>query len=135
MKILTFIAGFTIAVLGALGVFMPELLLGLSSRLATPVGLYVAAGIRIGLAILLFSVAGRSRSPIALRIIGGFTFLAGLVTPLVGAERAREYVEWWSMRGTVILRFGAMIALLLGAFIAWAVLRPHQDLRLRPAHR
>jgi hypothetical protein len=133
LKAFTLLIGLAIAALGAVGLFMPELILDISRRLATPGGLYVAAAIRVGVGILLLGLAGRSRSPVGLRILGAFTFLAGLVTPLIGADRAQAYIEWWSARGPLVLRLWSVLAVAIGLFIAWAVI-PQRRRRLRPAH-
>jgi hypothetical protein len=121
MKAFALLVGFAIALLGAVAFFVPDLLLDISRRLATPVGLWGAAGIRVALGVLLLGIASRSRSPTGLRILGAFTFLGGLATPLVGVARAQAYIDWWSARDSVVLRIWALLAVVLGLFIAWAV--------------
>ncbi len=121
MKTSTFILGLVLAALGVVALFTPSVLLELARRIATPEGLYLAAAIRIGFAALLLAVAGRSRSPVGLRVLGVLTLIAGLVTPFIGAERAQEAIVWWSSRGALPVRLWSVVAIAFGLFMAWAV--------------
>ena len=47
--------------------------------------------------------------------------VGGLVTPLLGVERARMIVAWWATQGSALLRVWAGVALVFGLFLAYAV--------------
>ena len=120
MALVALTLSIAIAVVGAVGLIVPTALLAISRPFLSPVGLYVAAGIRLVLGAALFLAAPTSRAPKTLRILGVAIFIAGLVTPLVGVERARTIVEWWTGQGTALMRVWAGVALALGVFLAYA---------------
>jgi hypothetical protein len=115
-----------IAVLGTVGIFVPTALLAISRPFLTPAGLYAAAAIRLVLGTALFLAAPTSRAPKALRVLGVVVVVAGVVTPLVGVERARAIVAWWTDQGTAFLRLWAGLALALGTFLAYVTV-PRRD--------
>jgi len=80
------------AILGTVGIFVPTALLAVSRPFLTPAGLYAAAAIRLVLGTALFLAAPTSRAPKTLRILGIGIIVAGVITPLLGVERARAIV-------------------------------------------
>ena len=112
-----------VAALGAIGVVWPEALLGVARHLQTPSGVYAAAALRILLGGALFLAAPVSRAPRAIRALGIFILAAGLTTPFLGTERVRGIIDWWSGQGG-FLRVWAALALGLGGWLTWALLRP-----------
>ncbi|HVJ93188.1 MAG TPA: hypothetical protein VM580_25480 [Labilithrix sp.] len=132
MKSLALMVAFAIAVVGALGVLVPSSLLSIARSFATPVGLYVVAAIRVAVGLLFVSVAPRASRPNVLRALGAFILLSGVVTPFVGVERAREYIDAWSSRGTGVLRLWGVLGALLGGVLAHALSAGPRH-RYRPA--
>ena len=110
-----------IALVGVIGVFAPDRLVAIGRYVATPAGLYAIAAVRVAVAVVLIMVAPRSRAPRLLRTVGAVVLLAGLMTPLFGVERTRAVLEWESTQGTALIRGGALLALVLGGFLAFAV--------------
>jgi hypothetical protein len=106
---------------GIVGILAPSAILTLTGPLLTLTALYVIAAIRIAFGLILLGTAGRSRAPMTLRVLGGFILLAGIVTPIVGVERSREAVAWWSSHGFLFMRATMASAVVLGAFLIWAV--------------
>jgi hypothetical protein len=88
---------------------------------ATPVGLYSAAAVRVGMGLVLILCAPASRAPKTLRALGAVVCMQGLSAALLGPDRARAILEWETMQGSAILRIGAAVALAAGSFIAFAV--------------
>ena len=107
--------------------FWPRGLLLAASHFATPGGLYIAAGLRVGIGLVLLLAARGSLTPNLLRVLGVLAFVGGLATPLVGVERVRAILDWCSHQGPIILRLGAAFALALGSFIAYAVLSQRRE--------
>ena len=108
-----------ITVVGAVGSVVPTFLLAISRPFLTPAGLYAAAALRLVLGTALFMAAPTSRAPKALRILGVIIIVAGLVTPLIGVERARTIVEWWAAHGSAFMRAWAGVALAFGLFLVY----------------
>jgi hypothetical protein len=123
MALLVLVLGLVVAALGVLGIVAPTRLLGIAQRFATPTGLYAATAIRlfVGAAILL--AAPSSRAPGALRLLGIAIVAAGLATPLIGLERSRAFVRWWSARGPMLQRAWGALALVFGLSLCLAVAR------------
>jgi hypothetical protein len=122
MKQLALVLSVFVAIIGAVGVIRPEALLGFARYFETPVGLYVAAGLRIVLGIALLLAASGSREPGVVRALGAVVLVAGFVTPLFGTQRVRAVVDWWSSQGHLVMRAGPGFALALGSFLIWALL-------------
>jgi hypothetical protein len=123
VKTLAFVIGLCIAAVGAVGIVAPFGLVWIGERFATPKEWYALGAVRVTFGLLLFSVAKTSRAPRTLRAVACVPLLAGLgalATPLVGLERARAAIEWWSQRGTGVVRLSAIPLLALGGFVAYA---------------
>ena len=110
-----------VAVVGAVGIVVPALLLAIAGLFVTPVGLYAAAAFRLVLGTAVVVAAPTSRTPTTLRILGVVIIVGGLVTPLLGVERARMFVAWWATQGSAFLRAWAGVALVFGLFLAYAI--------------
>ena len=114
--------GFVIAILGTTVVVAPALPLAIAESLLNPVGLYVVAGGRVVIGIVILLAAGISRAPITLRILGIFIIIAGFATPIFGVERSRALFEWWVGQGEGLMRAAAGIVMLIGASLIYALL-------------
>ena len=121
MRPLALLVAIFVLLVGITGVFFPEGLLKVGHHLATPVGLYVAAALRVGIGLVLALAAVKSRTPKTLRVLGIITIMGGLTTPFLGVERTRAILDWWSAQGPVLMRLGPAFALIVGGFIVYAV--------------
>ncbi|MFL5618063.1 MAG: hypothetical protein ACJ79A_06690 [Gemmatimonadaceae bacterium] len=112
----------TIAI-GMVGIAYPDSVTTLRrSYFATPGRLYAAGALRLAMGLVLILAASVARWPRMLRVFGALMCLQALSATLMGAERAREVLEWETMH-TALLRVGAIIALASGGLIAFAVTR------------
>ena len=109
------------AAFGALGVASPSRLLGVVRYLQTPMGLYFAAGIRVLLGVALLFSAPTSRAPGPIYILGVFIIVIGVITPFFGLERFRRLLDWWSAQGSAFVRAWALLALVFGLSLAYAI--------------
>jgi hypothetical protein len=105
--------------LGAIGVFSPNTLLAIGREFASPVGLFVAAAIRVVFGAVLIFAAPASRAPQALRVVGLVILVAGVITPFFGVERARGILDWWSTQGTVLTHIAPAVALAFGGTLIY----------------
>jgi hypothetical protein len=87
----------------------------------TPIGLYFAAGLRVLLGVALLFAAPPSRAPGLIYIVGVFIIVIGVITPFFGLERFRRLVDWWSVQGSAFVRGWAVLALLFGLSLAYAI--------------
>lgn len=121
MELAALLVGFFIVGFGLVGLVTPHGLLTLVAPLLSPVGLWVAAVLRVGIGLVLVSAAPASRAPAPLRALGFVVLVAGLVTPFFGVERARGIVAWWTSQGEGVVRLWTSVAVALGAFVVYAV--------------
>ena len=106
---------------GALGIASPSRLLGVVRYFQTPVGLYFAAGIRVLLGVALLFAAPTSRAPGLIFTLGVAIIVIGVITPFFGLERFRRLLDWWSAQGSAFIRGWAVLALLFGLSLAYAL--------------
>ena len=126
MKMVAILAGALIAAIGIVGVAMPPVLLDLARSLQTSAALYVVVAVRVAFGALLIFVAPVSRMPRTLRVIGTVIIVAALLALVFGVERAAVLLDWWSSQDTLLMRAWAMLAVIFGAFIIYAVTTPRR---------
>jgi hypothetical protein len=123
MKHLAFVAGLVILAIGVIGVVEPSALVWLAPHVLTSEAFYVIGVVRIGLGVVLISVASQCRAPRLLRVVGYFVLFAGFATVATGAlamERARAIIDWWLQEGPVLVRLTGGGVVVFGGFIACA---------------
>jgi hypothetical protein len=123
MKFLTVLIGVFVLVVGLVGVTAPSALLRAADYVTTPIGLYAVAALRIGIGIVLILVAPTTRAPKPIRVLGAIAIAAGVITAFVGVDRVRAIVAWETAQGPTLIRLSALLALLFGGFIVFAVTR------------
>jgi hypothetical protein len=121
MKLLGTLVGFFFLLVGVAIVFWPAGLMTIGYYLVTPVGLYIAAALRIGLGLVLLLAAPVSRAPNTLRVFGAIVLVAGLGTPFIGVDHAKAMLDWWTAQRPVFIRLSGGLPIAIGAFIAYVV--------------
>ncbi len=109
------------AVLGAVAMVAPASLVEMASFVITPAGLYTAAGVRVLLGVAMLVIASRSRVPKTLRVFGVILIVAGLILPFLEVEFIRGIMDWWLALGPGVVRTWGVMAILVGALLAYAV--------------
>lgn len=113
--------GVLIAGVGATGLFSPPHLLRLVRvmwRSQRSVAWVVVFRLVLGAVLLL--AASVCRIPWAVRLFGGICIIGGVALPLVGPQRTRSVIDWWSSRSTIFLRAWSLVALTIGALLIYA---------------
>ena len=127
------VALFTIVV-GIVGLVSPDSLMTVRRLyFAKPGRLYAAVAVRVAMGLVLILAASSSRWPRTLRALGVVMCLQGLAATLFGLERARAILEWEAMH-TALLRAGAVVALVTGGFVAFAVTKRPSEEQRKVAH-
>jgi hypothetical protein len=119
-----------IACIGIMGVVAPSVVFDIGRSFLTPLALYVVAGVRIGIGLLLLWVAPVSRMPRILRVMGAFIVAAGLLTPLFGVERSQAALDWWSNRDPLFVRATFALPIVFGLFLLHALGNRQEAARL-----
>ena len=123
MKNLAFVVALLILAVGAVGVLAPSGLVWIAQYSVSSGAFYVIGAVRIGLGLLLISVASSSRAPRTLRVVGYLIVIAGITTVLTGLlamERARALIAWWLEQGPGVVRLAGALVLAIGGFLAYA---------------
>jgi hypothetical protein len=120
MKLMALLVGVLIAVIGLVSVIVPHALIEFGQYFISPMGLYIAAALRVGIGVVLIKVSSASRTPRILRVFGIIAAVAGITTPLVGVDRARAIMQW-STQAPGLIRLWAVLALVLGGFITYSI--------------
>lgn len=121
MTLVATLVGLLVVALGFLGIAAPGALLGAVAAVQAPPGIYLAALLRIGIGVVLYRAAPRSRTPGILRVLGVVVVLGGLATPFVGPGIAHAFLDRWAAGGPGFMRLWAGVAVAVGAFILYAV--------------
>lgn len=110
------------AFLGVLALVFPE---GFSNALQraveVPAILYSAAIVRILLGTAICFAASAARAPKTLRVAGGLLIAAGLSLPVVGLDRVRDLVDWWTSQGDGFPAGWGIIAIILSGLLAYSL--------------
>jgi uncharacterized protein YjeT (DUF2065 family) len=121
MPMIAIIFSALFAGLGATAVFLPDTFIEVARELSTPIGLLVAAAVRVVFGAALLLAAQESRAPNALRVFGVVILIAGLATPWFGAEVARRLLAVAAQDGGAMLRIFGTIAVALGVLFVMAL--------------
>ena len=120
MNLLATVFGLLLVGFGLVGLAAPVDWVTLVTRVVTTTGLYVMAGIRVCLGLVLMRAAATSRMPRALRVLGIVVVIAGIATPPFGVERSLAVAHWWASQEPGAMRIGPAFVVALGGFMAFA---------------
>ena len=126
------VALFTIVV-SMVGIVSPDSLMTIRRLYYTPRGLYVGGAVRVAMGLVWILAASSSRWPRILRALGTVMCLQGLAANFLGLERARAILEWEAIH-TVLLRTGAVVALVTSGFVVFAVTKRPSEEQRKVAH-
>jgi len=125
VRIAILLIALLVIIIGVAGLISPDTVMGLRREyVVNAYGMYVVAAVRMVLGVLLIRFAPASRWPKLLRALGALVCLQALVqgvgATFIELDRARAILEWEGSHPR-LLRVGALIALAIGAFLAFAV--------------
>ncbi len=120
-RMLATILGFLMMLLGLSALLVPDRILPFARFTTTPNGIYVAAGIRLAIGLILLMAAGGSRFPIVLRVMGALAILGGIVTLVIGVAGAQRIAQQILPYATTMIRGIGAFLIVLGMFVVYAV--------------
>jgi len=127
MKTLAVLVGVFFVLLGIFGVARPGDIISFGYRLDTPTGLYLVAALRIGIGLVLLAAASASRTPNALRVVGGVILLAGIATAFMRVGYARAALDWFTAQGPSFIRMPFLVVIAVGVFLISSLVTRHHD--------
>ncbi|MDH3648554.1 MAG: hypothetical protein OEQ53_02670 [Saprospiraceae bacterium] len=113
---------FFFTVLALYGIARPEVLFETMDSSLSPVFVYCAATIRVVYGLTLIGAARTSRFPRALRIIGTFLILAGIIALSMGVSGFRAVFDFVSPDGAEFMRIGSTLTVFFFVFILFALI-------------
>src|SRR5712691_5703882 len=116
MQLMALALSLLVAVLGALSFVAPARALDIARAFDSQGGLYTVAAIRLVLGVVLFLAGPSSREPEALRILGILIGVVGIITPIVGLDRQRRLLNWWSAQSFGFQRTWAAVGFAFGVY-------------------
>jgi len=123
-QIIVLLIGVTVIVLAGWGIFAPEKLMTfVASAMDKYWGIYIAVIVRLVLGSALIFVAPASLFPIVFQVFGVIAIVAAIALVLMGRERIRRFIAWWSDRFSVrIVRLWLLFGTAFGGFLVYGVL-------------
>ena len=118
------VIGVTIIVLAGWGIFAPEKLMTfVTSAMDKSWGIYVAVIVRLVMGSALIIVAPASQFPVVFQALGVIAIVAAIVLALMGRERMRRFLAWFSARFSApIIRLWLLFGVTFGGFLVYGVL-------------
>jgi hypothetical protein len=122
MRIAALLVALFSIVVGIVGLVSPEYVTMVRRQhFASPMTLYPAVALRMGMGLVVILAARASRAPKTMRTLGAVMCLQALTATVLGPDHARAVMEWETTQGPAVLRVGAAVALAAGAFMAFAL--------------
>ena len=123
-QIVVLVIGVIVIVLAGWGIFAPQKLMTfVTSAMDKYWGVYIAVIVRLFLGAALIIVAPASLFPIVFQALGVIAIVAAIALVLMGRERIRRIIAWWSERLSLpIVRLWLLFGMAFGGFIIYGVL-------------
>lgn len=80
----------------------------------------VASLVRVVIGIFFVLAAPSTRLPIFVWAIGLLAIVVGVSMPIVGFRKVEGWATWWLKKSDSVIRRWSLLAILLGALLAWA---------------
>ncbi len=114
--------GVFVLLVGVWGVLAPARMADFVHRFASKGGLAFAVAIRIVIGLALWFAAPHSRAPLLLQVLGVVAIVAAVALPMMGLERFKGLIGWWTKLSPGAQRLNSVLAVAFGAAILWALL-------------
>ncbi len=123
MNIIIILFGLLIIVMAGIMAVRPKLFADTMLQYFGSVWLHVlAAAVRIAMGIALVLYADQSRFPLALHIIGWLAIAAGVIIALLPHAKFTRLFLWFFEKFAPYTRIAAIVAVLFGGFLIYAVI-------------
>lgn len=122
--LITLLLAGMIVILGLWGFFAPRSIGEFVRSWSTIGGMWVAIGLRLVFAVVLWFAAPLSRTELILKVIAGLAAASAAILLVFGYSRFRGTIEWWLKLPPVAVRTWCLVAIVLGSFVFWSTMRP-----------
>ena len=111
------IIGMVIAAIGIVFVLKPSVMKGLFEFFKKGNRLYVAAPIRLGMAVVFLMGARECKQFWVIFVLGIILLISGILVLLLGPRKLVPILEWFQGQSEILKRFVALIVLAVGVVI------------------
>lgn len=119
--VLTLAVALFVFVMGAWGVFAPGSIFAFISGWSSKSGFWLAVLLRLCFGLALWYAAPDTRLPIVLRTLGALAVVSAATLPLVGYERFKRVITWWTNQPHFVMRLWSLLAVAIGGVVLWAL--------------
>ena len=120
MVIAVKVISIVIAGMGVIYLLNPKALAQVMTFFSEGKRLYLAAVLRLVIGSILLIAASRCRVMGFVVILGILTLLGSITIFTLGPERVKPFLDWWSKRSFIFLRFIGLLALAVGVLLLYA---------------
>jgi hypothetical protein len=103
------------------GIVRPTRIPVFARRFMVSPGIWIATGIRLLLAILLWSTARLCRTPAVFRVLAVLVLAATIVIPLMGSKRRIGLVDRLESWPSLVVRWQGIFGIGFGVFVLWSI--------------
>lgn len=123
-QIIVLALGVTVIALAGWGLWVPEKLMTMvTSVMDEQWGIYIAVVVRLALGAALIVAAPVTPYPILFLAFGWIAIVAAVALALIGRERTRRFIVWWSRRFSApIIRLWLLFGMAFAGFLIYGVL-------------
>ncbi len=111
--------GAALVLFGIVGLIQPDHFRTMFRALHSSTRFWLAIGIRLFFAALLWWLAEDLRHPDVMRVIAVIAVVAAAAIVIMGRERMNRMVDWWLGLGDGLLRVSSAFAAAFGAFLVY----------------
>ena len=121
MSVVIVIFGLLTLLVGMVIIINPEIVFGYLRRHLEKLGLHIIAiVVRLVLGALLIYLAGVSRFPLVIEVLGWLSIIAAITFAIIGRNNFINLISWAMSFQKPYGRVGGFIAVCLGAFLVYA---------------
>jgi len=121
MPVLVKLIGLIIVVMGAVILLNPVAMRWLIDFWKEGKRIYLVGLLRLLIGIILLLAASQCKLPGVVTTLGILILLGGLLIFLLGLEKVRSMLDWWSKKPPAALRLMGSIALAIGLLLFYSV--------------
>ena len=119
-----FLALLSMLIIGLSGIsvlFPSEAMAQVSELMSEPSGIWVATGMRLLLAILLWFSAPVARTPVTFRVLAVLALAGAIFVFLIDVDGFAEIIAWYSSWPAWGLRLQSLVGVAFGVFMLWSI--------------
>ncbi len=113
-----------IVILGLWGFFAPRSIGDFVRSWSTIGGMWLAVGLRLTFAIVLWFAAPLSRTEVVLKLLAGLALISAAVLPIFGFPRFEKLIDRFLSLPNGLVRLWCIVAIVVGCFVFWSTMRP-----------